>query len=108
MLLVHDNQKKVFMATKHPVHLATNTYFTTAEPTSFTEASKSTAWRQPMAEEFSALQRQGTPSLAPYSPDKHVVGCKWVFILQYNQDGCAIKRSSARWSNKQHFEMCSP
>ena len=33
------------------------------------------------------MQRQGTWSLVPYSPDKHVVGCCWVYRLKYNHDG---------------------
>ena len=35
-----------------------------------------------MAEEFSALQRQGTWSLVPFSPNKHIVGCRWVYKIK--------------------------
>lgn len=89
------SQKKVFSATKHPVQLPTNSYFDSVEPSCYTEAAKSAVWQQAMAEEFSALQRQGTWSLVPPSPDKHVVGCKWVFKIKHNQDG-SVARHRAR------------
>ena len=47
-----------------------------------------------MSKEFSALQRQGTWSLVPFSPSMHLVGCSWVFKLKHNSDG-SISRHKA-------------
>lgn len=89
------SKKKVFLSTKHPPQLPCTPYYHETEPSSFTAASKSLVWRQAMAEEFSALQRQGTWSLVPNSPDKHVVGCRWVFKIKHNPDG-SVARHKAR------------
>lgn len=40
-----------------------------------------------MAEEVSALQRQGTWSLTPPVLGKNVVGCKWVYKIKRHPDG---------------------
>lgn len=42
-----------------------------------------------MSEEFSTLQRQGTRSIVPYTPDKHLVGCQWVYILKHKHGSIA-------------------
>lgn len=67
-------KKKVCLSTKHQVNIPSTDYLDSIEPANFTEASKYPAWHQAMSEEFSALQRQGTWTLVPFSPDKHVVG----------------------------------
>ena len=48
-----------------------------------------------MSEEFSALRRHGTWSFVPFSPDKHVVGCRWVFKIKHKPDG-SVARYKAR------------
>lgn len=64
-------KKKAFLATKHPVTLPTHIYNECQEPTSYFEASKQGVWRRAMSEEFCAMQRRGTWSLAPFSPSYH-------------------------------------
>lgn len=54
------SKKKIYLSTKHPTDLPSNDYYDSFEPASFIEVSKSTAWRQAMSDEFSALQRQQT------------------------------------------------
>ncbi|KAJ9547126.1 hypothetical protein OSB04_019669 [Centaurea solstitialis] len=48
-----------------------------------------------MADEFSALMRNGTWTLVPRVPNSNVVDSKWVFTLKRDQTG-AIKRYKAR------------
>ncbi|XP_020689358.1 uncharacterized protein LOC110104543 [Dendrobium catenatum] len=48
-----------------------------------------------MAEEFLALQKQGTWHLEPPPPNAQVLGCKWTFHKKFNADG-SIARFKAR------------
>ena len=53
-------------------------------------------WKQAaMIEEHTALLRNGTWTLVPFSKGMHVVDNKWVFRLKYNPDG-SIQRYKAR------------
>ncbi|KAL3819930.1 hypothetical protein ACJIZ3_005835 [Penstemon smallii] len=65
------------------------------EPTSFTEACKSTHWRDAMNNEFNALLQNGTWSLVSPSTNTNVVGCRWVFKIKRKVDG-TIERYKAR------------
>ncbi|KAJ9553489.1 hypothetical protein OSB04_017534 [Centaurea solstitialis] len=65
------------------------------EPTSFTIANRYPQWRNAMAEEYSALMRNGTWTLVPRVPNSNVVDSKWVYKLKRDQTG-AIKRYKAR------------
>ena len=65
------------------------------EPTCFTMATKNPKWRAAVALEFDALQLNGTWSLVPAKPNMNIVGCKWVYKLNYNADG-SIDRYKAR------------
>jgi hypothetical protein len=65
------------------------------EPTSFTIANKSSHWRQAMADEYSALLRNGTWTLVPRIPGTNVVDCKWVYKIKRDPKG-AIQRYKAR------------
>lgn len=85
-MTTRSKSSKAFVSSKHPITLPSSAYYEIAKPSCCTEASKIGAWRQAMSEEFSALQRQGTWTLIPYS-DKHRVGCKWVYKLKHDQDG---------------------
>ena len=89
------SKKKVFLTTPHAVPLPSHIYYECVEPTCYTEASKHAVWHQAMADEFTALQRQGTWSLVPYSPSKHVVGCRWVYKIKHHPDG-SVARYKAR------------
>lgn len=89
------SKKKIHLATKHPPCLPRLAYYDYVEPTCYTTASKSAAWRQAMSEEFSDLQRQGTWSLVPCRPGLSVVGCLWVYKLKHNPNG-SIARFKAQ------------
>ncbi|PKU75744.1 Retrovirus-related Pol polyprotein from transposon TNT 1-94 [Dendrobium catenatum] len=83
---------------KQPHHLnllATNSPATDSDPTSFSEANKHREWRQAMAEEFVALQKQGTWCLIPPPPNASILGCKWTFRKKFNADG-SVARFKAR------------
>ncbi|KAJ8615178.1 hypothetical protein MRB53_034550 [Persea americana] len=49
------SKKKIYLCTKHPTDLPSSDYYDSFEPASFIEVSKSTAWRQALSNEFSAL-----------------------------------------------------
>lgn len=78
---------------------ANHTTTSPTEPTSFTIANKSPEWRQAMADEYSALVRNGTWSLVPPVPNTNVIDCKWVYRLKRDKDG-AISRYKARFVAK--------
>jgi hypothetical protein len=65
------------------------------EPTCFTTAAKSHAWRQAMNLEFDALLQNQTWTLVPSHPSQNLIGCKWVFQVKRNADG-SIERHKAR------------
>uniref|UniRef100_A0A2N9FFV2 Reverse transcriptase Ty1/copia-type domain-containing protein n=1 Tax=Fagus sylvatica TaxID=28930 RepID=A0A2N9FFV2_FAGSY len=65
------------------------------EPPTYTIASKFPQWREAMASEFAALQRQHTWQLVPPSSDQNVVGCRWVYKIKRNSDG-SVSRYKAR------------
>jgi len=69
--------------------------YTLTEPPSYKIAVQYPQWCAAMAEEFAALERQGTWSLVPPSPSQNVVGCKWVFKIKLNSDG-SINRYKAK------------
>uniref|UniRef100_A0A2N9HD82 Reverse transcriptase Ty1/copia-type domain-containing protein n=1 Tax=Fagus sylvatica TaxID=28930 RepID=A0A2N9HD82_FAGSY len=66
-----------------------------AEPSCFTVASKSPAWREAMNHEFTALMKNGTWTLVPRKPTMNLVGCKWVFKIKKKPDGF-VERYKAR------------
>ncbi|PKU85564.1 Retrovirus-related Pol polyprotein from transposon TNT 1-94 [Dendrobium catenatum] len=65
------------------------------DPTTFKEASKHREWRQAMADEFVALQQQGTWDLVPPPSNAPILGCKWTFRKKFNSDG-NVARFKAR------------
>ena len=70
-----------------PKALITELVVAEIEPTSFTEASKSTHWRDAMNTEFNALMHNGTWSLIPPTSTMNLVGCKWVFRIKRKPNG---------------------
>ncbi|KAJ0816493.1 putative RNA-directed DNA polymerase [Helianthus annuus] len=68
---------------------------TISEPSSFTIANKDPHWRAAMAEEYSALMRNGTWSLVPRAPNTNIVDCRWVYKIKKDQHG-AVTRYKAR------------
>lgn len=83
--------------TKHFFHESFHTTPTSHvhEPTSFSAANKDPHWRQAMADEYSALLRNGTWTLVPPPSQSNVVDCKWVYKVKRDQTG-AITRYKAR------------
>ncbi|KAJ9551410.1 hypothetical protein OSB04_015455 [Centaurea solstitialis] len=65
------------------------------EPSSFTQAMKSVAWRDAMSKEIKALEDNETWDLTSLPQGKHPIGSKWVFKIKYNSDG-SIERYKAR------------
>ncbi|KAJ9554160.1 hypothetical protein OSB04_018205 [Centaurea solstitialis] len=65
------------------------------EPATFTIANRYPQWRSAMADEYSALMRNGTWTLVPRVPNSNVIDSKWVYKLKRDQTG-AIKRYKAR------------
>lgn len=48
-----------------------------------------------MNEEFNAIVNQDTWSLTPLPPNKHAIGCKWVYRIKRHPDD-SIARYKAR------------
>uniref|UniRef100_A0A1J3JNZ9 Retrovirus-related Pol polyprotein from transposon TNT 1-94 n=1 Tax=Noccaea caerulescens TaxID=107243 RepID=A0A1J3JNZ9_NOCCA len=57
------------------------------EPTSFTQAKKFDEWLKAMNEELFALESTGTWMICSLPPDKHAIGCKWVYKIKVHADG---------------------
>ncbi|PKU61450.1 Retrovirus-related Pol polyprotein from transposon TNT 1-94 [Dendrobium catenatum] len=77
------------------------------DPTTYTEASKHFTWRRAMADEFFALQKQGTWELVPPPISGTVLGSKWTYRTKYNSDG-SVARFKARLvaqGNQQEFGL---
>ncbi|PKU86279.1 Retrovirus-related Pol polyprotein from transposon TNT 1-94 [Dendrobium catenatum] len=79
-----------------PKHILSLAHITSdIEPHTYTEAIRSSHWRQAMSQEFQALQTQGAWDLVPPDPTQNVLGCKWIFRTKYLADG-TIARYKAR------------
>ena len=65
------------------------------EPVSVPAALLDSHWKQGMVEEHTALLKNNTWTLVPFSEGMHVVDNKWIFRLKYNPDG-SIQRYKAR------------
>ena len=77
------------------LHTITNSSLETSEPTTITQAQKSSHWRQAMCEEYDALLHNSTWTLVPSHPAQNIIGCKWVFRIKRNPDG-SVARYKAR------------
>jgi len=65
------------------------------EPKYYHEAIKDQRWRDAMAEEIRALEKNGTWVLQDLPPGKKPISCKWVYRVKYNSDD-SIQRFKAR------------
>ena len=65
------------------------------EPTSFTQTKRFDEWLQAMNEELMALEKSNTWTICSIPPDKHAIGCKWVYKINVNADG-TLERYKAR------------
>lgn len=64
---------------------------TEVEPSSFRIALADLKWHSAMDEEHQALIRNQTWSLVPLPPQRHAIGCKWVFRIKQNSDSSVHK-----------------
>ena len=85
-----NKKKQGFVA-----HSKSTLDYLNVESPSYSIACKYSQWRDAMASEFQALQRQSTWTLVPSSPHFHVIGCHWVFKIKRNPNG-SVARDKAR------------
>ncbi|PKU81655.1 Retrovirus-related Pol polyprotein from transposon TNT 1-94 [Dendrobium catenatum] len=69
----------------------TNVHASSLTPNNYTEAVKYPEWRSAMADEFHALQTQGTWSLVPKPLNSSVIGSKWTYRTKFKPDGSIAK-----------------
>jgi hypothetical protein len=65
-----------------------------AAPVSHRDALREPAWRDPMADEFSALCQTNTWTLVPRPPGVNIVGSKWIFKTKHRPDGSVDKHKA--------------
>lgn len=75
--------------------LALVAYSSISEPKSFHEAALNPLWVAAMQVEIKALEENHIWSITDLPPDKHSIGCKWVFKVKYLASG-AVERYKAR------------
>ncbi|XP_022137319.1 uncharacterized protein LOC111008814 [Momordica charantia] len=69
---------------------------------SYSVASKYPEWRAAMAEEFAALQEQGTWLFVAQTDGMNVVGCKWIFRTKYHLDGTIARYKACLVAKEYH------
>ncbi|KAL0355297.1 UNVERIFIED_CONTAM: Copia protein [Sesamum radiatum] len=74
------------------------------EPKSFIEASRFEHWREAMAKEIEALEKNCTWELAELPPGKKAIGSRWVYKVKLKQDG-TIERYKARLVAKGYTQI---
>ena len=65
------------------------------EPHTYREASTDPLWQITMKEELDVLSKNHTWDLVTLSPEKSVVGCKWIYKIKTRSDG-SIERYKSR------------
>ena len=65
------------------------------EPKNYAEASEDEYWVKAMNEELDQIEKNNTWNLVPRPADKNVIGSKWVFKNNMNEQG-QIVRNKAR------------
>lgn len=64
---------------------------TNSIPATVTDALVDLVWYKATSAEFEALQQNKTWSLVAATTNMHVVGSKWIFIVNYKSDGTIYK-----------------
>ncbi|XP_074305457.1 uncharacterized protein LOC141640647 [Silene latifolia] len=65
------------------------------EPKNYHEAATKLEWRQAMAAEINALEKNGTWKVVNLPNGKRPIGCRWVYKIKYKADG-SIERYKSR------------
>lgn len=65
-------------------------YLTVAEPNDIQEARLYDKWHIAVDDEYNGFVRNQTWSIVPLPPNRHAVGCKWVFKLRRHLDGSIL------------------
>ena len=77
------------------LHAITGSSTEASEPTTITQAQKSSHWRKAMCNEYDALLHNSIWTLVPFHHTQNIIGCKWVFRIKRNPDG-SVARYKAR------------
>ena len=64
----------------------------------------SKAWQKAMDKEISALELNHAWDVIPLPPGKAPIACKWVYRIEYNQDG-SVERNKARLVAKRYIQL---
>ena len=70
--------------TLEQVHLS---LLSIVEPRNFEESKKDEHWIKAMEEELSQIEKNETWELIPRPKDRNVIGIKWVFRNNFNENG---------------------
>lgn len=62
------------------------------EPSSYKQAIQDSNWCTTMQTEINALEANNTWVITTLPPDKHAVGCKWVYRVKYKADETSSQR----------------
>lgn len=65
------------------------------EPQYYQQAASHPTWQEAMKKEFNALESNHTWDIAPLSPYKKAIPCKWVYKIKYKADG-SVERYKSR------------
>ncbi|XP_052485164.1 uncharacterized mitochondrial protein AtMg00820-like [Gossypium raimondii] len=61
------------------------------EPSTIHEAMTIPSWNQAVNDELQALIQNHTWDLVPVPTNRSLVGCKWLFKIKKNSDGCVAR-----------------
>lgn len=64
------------------------------EPSTFTEAEKSKAWRRAMLDEISSIKENETWHLVDLPLGHRPIGLKWIFKLKRDEHGAIVKHKA--------------
>lgn len=90
------------LSVEYKAYICTITQY--PEPTSFNQANKFDEWIKAMNEELMALENTQTWLICSLPPDKHAIGCKWVYKIKLQADG-SLERYKARLVAKEYTQQ---